>query len=139
MSVYVTECVLQACRAVVFPHTVLRRLLVVDKVMRSARCSNRGHTIGHLNVSFGTAQFKIPTLMMFSTPPRIVAANVKSVSSEEGVPKLRSNICLFILCDVPSVRYRCCWPQKMFQNFSPRDGSHGGVQKRCAFANTECL
>ena len=104
MSVYVTECVLLACRAVVFPYTLLRRLLVVDKVMRSARFSNRGHSIGHLHVSFGTAQFKISTLMVFSTPPRIVAANVKSFSSKECVPKLRSNICQFILCDVPSVR-----------------------------------
>ena len=137
-SVYVTECVLLACRSVVLPHTVLRRLLVVDKVMRSARCSHRGHSIGHLHVSLGTAQFKISTLMVFGTPARIVAANVKSFSSDEGVPKLRSNICLFILCDVPSVRHRCWWPQKMFQNFSRRDGSDGPVQKRCAFANTEC-
>ena len=67
MSVYVTKCVLLAYRAQVFQHTVLRQLLAVDKVMKSARdpaMDTRSATC----MSPGTAEFRISELMLFSTP-----------------------------------------------------------------------
>ena len=64
----------------VFPHTLMTQLRCWTKSC-SRRVVRRGHTIGPLRVSLGTAELKISGLMLFNTPRRIVTASVTCCSS----------------------------------------------------------
>ena len=73
LSVYMTKCVGPAYRAHVFQHTMLRQLLAVDKVMKSAR-GPAEDTRSATCMSPATAEFRISKLMLFNTPHQTSSA-----------------------------------------------------------------
>ena len=87
-----------------YSHTLMTQLQCWTKSC-SRRVVRRGHTIGPLLVSLGTAELKISGLMLFNTPRRIVTASVTHCSSTGCVPTLWSNMSLFILCGMLSLGY----------------------------------